>query len=345
MRIPPLLASLPLLGGCATISLAPVSSTEEVVSSRQEVVPGQGVRVRAAIDGTRIALRTVRGCKRIEQQTVRVEEVLEADESIAEEVVSFTVGAIPLGIGVGLLADAPNVYSSDRNSRTYNSTGPTGAYVAGTVLTTIGGLFILPATVELLRIAAAGEVETRVTEREGRVLDANVECFGGGDPIRTSVVLRAGAQVVPTPGTGADGTLTLDVADAVSREVAEQAVVVEVVVADQVVGELDVGPILEVHRRRARERDAEAWSQIDPQRCAEAPPEDATSCRALESYLVRFPDGAHAAEAKAILDERRDLTLARPPADPKESCQAACERDCDDGDEACAARCREEVCR
>ena len=214
------LVLLPLAGtfGCAHISMETVSSTEEVISSRKEIVPGEGVRVRARIDGTRLFLRTHRGCKVVEQQRVEVEEVREADESLAEEATVFTLGAIPLGIGIGLLADAPNVYENDRNSRTYNSVGPTGAYVAGGVLTAIGGLFVLPATIEMLRVAAAGDVVTHVEDREGAVLDANVACADGGSPIRTSVVLRVAGEHVATPGTDSQGQLTLDVADLVPPE-------------------------------------------------------------------------------------------------------------------------------
>jgi hypothetical protein len=246
-----LLLAIGLLAGCADIRMATVDTQERVLGRTQRVVPGSGVRVRARLDDTTLVLQTLRGCELVDWERVEILEVSEPDEELVEEGVLLGLAAIPLGIGVGLLVDAPNVYDDDRNSPQYNATGQTGAYVAGTVLTSIGGLIALGPIVQLFRIAGTGEETTvSTTERRGEVKSANVPCEGTSEPIRTSVVLEVGGHRLMTPGTDADGHLEIDLAKAIPPEIAERAVTVKVIVSGKVVGELDVQPILDEQRRR-----------------------------------------------------------------------------------------------
>lgn len=347
-----------LLTGCAEISLQTVHTQERVLGRTERVVPGSGVRVRARLDGTRLVLQTTRGCERVAWERVEILEVHEADEDLTEEAVVLVLAAIPLGIGVGLLVDAPHVYDDERNSPTYNATGQTGAYAAGTVLTSIGGLMALGPIVELFRVAAAGEETIRTEERRGEVKSGNVACPGESDPMRTSVVLEAGSERIATPGTDEQGHLELDLARAISPDVAERAVTVRVIVSGKIVGELDIQPIVDKQRQLERDAEEETWLEANPERCRAS--SEAEACLGVRTYLLKFPDGAHAEEARQLLEARaaddEKAVIATEPVDTKtqqaidraraardRACAAECQRNCA-RDAACAASC-EEICR
>src|SRR5690606_2811414 len=125
---------------------------------------------------------------------------------------------------------------------------------------------------------------------------------GTSEPLRTSVVLEVGGQRLPTPGTDAEGHLELDLAEAIPPEVAARAVTVKVIVSGKVVGELDIQPILDKQRQRARDQQEEAWLKADPEGCRTAT--EAEACLGVRTYLLRHPDGPHADEARAILEAR-----------------------------------------
>jgi hypothetical protein len=237
--------------GCAEISLTPIHTQERVVSTRKHIVPSDSARVRARIDGTVLILRATRACNLVAFDTIERIVELGPDEELTEEAVILGMGAIPLGIGIGVLVDAPNVHDRDRNAPQYNPVGRKGAYVAGSVLTSLGGLIALVPIIELMRVAAAGEVEESVVTRDGAILERDVACSGSPQPLRTSVMLRVGSTRLATQGTNRDGLLELDLADAIPNEIARRAVVIEVVVDDRIVAEVDVRIVLDEQERRA----------------------------------------------------------------------------------------------
>lgn len=246
------LVAASLLGGsmgCSEIRLKTVDTQERVLSSRREVVPAAAVNARARMDGTTLLLEAVQGCKVVERQEVEVVEERGADEDLIEEFIVLGIALVPLSTGVVLLADAPNVYEDDRNQRTYNPIGKDGAYVAGTVLTGLGGLLALVPIIELLRVASAGDTVKSVTTRDGEPMAEGVACDGPPNPIRTSVSLRIGGANLATPGTDRDGLMRLDLARALPPELVRRAVVIQVIVGEQVVAEIDPRPIAEAQAR------------------------------------------------------------------------------------------------
>jgi hypothetical protein len=299
------------LAGCADIRMTTVDTQERVLGRTQRVVPGAGVRVRARLDDTTLVLQTMRGCELVDWERVEILEVREPDEELVEEGVLLGLAAIPLGVGVGLLVDAPNVYDDDRNSPQYNSTGQTGAYVAGTVLTSIGGLIALGPIVQLFRIAGAGEETVSTTERRGEVKSANVPCQGASEPIRTSVVLEVGGHRLMTPGTDAEGHLEIDLAKVIPPEIAERAVTVKVIVSGKVVGELDVQPILDEQRRRGLES------------------EQATPF-SRPSVAPTGPDAPVIASEPEELDEKTRGAIDKAREAKARACRGECERGCAD---------------
>jgi hypothetical protein len=258
--------------GCSNIRLKTVDTTERVLSSHKRLAPSASVRMRARVDGTVLLLEAEQACKLVVTEEVEVVEERGPDEDLIEEFIVLGVAAVPLVSGIVILADAPNVYDDDRNQRTYNPIGRDGAYAAGTVLTSLGGLIALIPLIELLRIAGSGEVITSTTERDGKVLAPDVPCEGVPRPIRTSVVLRVGGVNLATPGTDGDGVLELDLAEAVPPDLARRAVVIQVIVDERVVAEIDPRPIVEAQQARASQIATEPNEATTP-----APPEEQPS--------------------------------------------------------------------
>lgn len=234
--------------GCSEIRLQTVDTQERVLSSKRQMVPAAAVNARARMDGTTLLLEAVQGCKVVVREEVEVVEERSADEDLFEEFIVLGIALVPLTSGIVILADAPNVHDDDRNARRYNPIGRRGAYVAGSVLTGIGGLVALVPIIELLRVASAGETTKSVVTRESEVVADGVPCEGTPNPVRTSVVLRIGGANLGTPGTDRDGLMRLDLARAIRPELVRRAVVIQVIVGDRVVAEIDPRPIAEAQQ-------------------------------------------------------------------------------------------------
>jgi hypothetical protein len=67
------------------------------------------------------------------------------------------IGAIPAGFGIAMLADAWNVYESDRRSRLYNPSGPAAAIGGGIALTIVGAAMMSVPLVDSIRALGTEE--------------------------------------------------------------------------------------------------------------------------------------------------------------------------------------------
>ncbi|MBW2458680.1 MAG: hypothetical protein JRI68_29550 [Deltaproteobacteria bacterium] len=346
--------------GCDSIRLTTVDTHETVLSRTREVVPGPSVRVQSRLEGARLLLQTMQGCDLVEEERVRVIEIRESDEDLIEEFILLGVGLIPLATGIALIVDAPEVYSDDRNTREYNSVGEDGAMVGGVILTSIGGLLTLIPTVQLLRVAAAGEEEESVTTRRGDTLETNVPCEEPTGPIRTTVEIRVGDKTVGTFSTDADGMLEVDLARTVPRSLADSHDTITVVVAGRAVAEIDMATIRDSQITLDSEREDNVWRRIDVERCRSAPPQDSQACAPLEAFLEMFPEGRHAEEARWVLEQRGGSVLATDPVDGatrdavdaaqravqekmRRACELECRKSCK-GVPACLTTCVNDVC-
>ena len=363
-----LLAICVSLLGCADISLQTVDTQERVLSRSYRVESGPGVRVRSRMDDTTLVLQTTKACQRSSYAEVEITEVKAADEDVTGELIVLGLALAPIGTGVGLLVDAPNVYENNRNRRAYNSIGPSGAYAAGGVLVGTGGLIALWPIVELFRIAAAGEETTRTTERRDEVLDPNVRCAGSAQPKSVAVQLRVGGQSIYSGRTNGKGLFQLDLITLPKSRLAS-AVSLEVLVAGQTVGEIDLLPVLERQAAKLREADEQLWQRVSQQPCVRvgggpAGRPDDGGCRSRRLYLQRFPNGRYAEEARDDLaraaKNTRELQIAEEQPDPATeraieqaqkvreaqlaACRKQCERSCQKN-QSCIDLCVEDGCQ
>jgi hypothetical protein len=226
--------------GCDPIRLTTVETQDTVIARRSELLPGSGALTRAEIDGATVYLETFRNCDVVEMQQVRRVAIRESDEDLPEEIALLSLSTVPLTTGAVLIADAPNVYADDRSARQYNSTGEEGALIAGGIVLGIGAIIAVPTLVQLFRVAAAGEETTNVLEQQGAILERAVPCEGRMDPIRTTVVVRAGAKHVRSLNTDGKGQLALDLAEVIPADVAAQQTMASVSVGGNVVAEVDM---------------------------------------------------------------------------------------------------------
>ncbi len=347
--------------GCDSIRLTTVDTHETVLSRTREVVPGPSVKVQSRLEGARLLLQTMQGCDLVEEERVRLIDIRESDEDLIEELILLGVGLIPLATGIAMLVDAPEVYSDDRNAREYNSVGEDGAMVGGVILTSIGGLLTLIPTVQLLRVAAAGEEEESVTTRRGDTLETNVPCEEPTGPIRTTVEILVGDKVAGTFSTDADGMLEVDLARTIPPSLADSHDTITVVVAGRPVAEIDMATIRDSQILLDTEREDNVWRRIDVERCRSAAPQDSEACAPLEAFLEMFPKGRHADEARWVLEQRGGAVLAtEPPVDEatrdavdaaqralrdkmRRACELECRKSCK-GVPACITTCVTDVC-
>jgi hypothetical protein len=329
--------------GCDSIRLATAETHDTVISRRTDVVAGSGVRAEGRVEGSVLHLRTYGTCDMVEMNRIRRHEVREADEDLTEEGVVLGLATIPLTTGIVILADAHNVHPDDRHSRLYNPIGQEGAYIVGSVLTGVGGLLAGAALVQLFRVAAAGEEVDFEVEERGTTLKSNVTCSSGVGERAASVTIMAGGTTVAS--LTSNGTLTVDLATVVPRPVAEREFTGTVMVQGQTVLEFDMAPVRAQLLALEDQRDEEVWQQTDLKRCRTAPVDDTEACHSVEAYLEMFPEGAHAAEARALLSRRPGGTqggvIASDPTDEatREAARRAAEATFERARQACRQEC------
>lgn len=266
-------------------------------------------------DGPVVTVQVKAHCSLVEQQTVKItthyERVL--DDGVAPFLTALgLIGSLPLTGGVAMLADAPNVYSSDPHSRTYNSTGQETVIGVGVALTVVGvGMVSIP-IVNAIRAAGTKDEDTTTT-RQGRTLRGDAECDGTiALQARTVTGKSASGQVFTLGSTDAEGRMSTNLKQVLGQpgifgNVAPP-VSLGVHVDTQYVGEIDTAEIVQSLAADKEKQDETTWATANVRGCAEGKNEQA--CVAVRQYLQLFPQGHHAKEAADLISK---ITAATPP--------------------------------
>ncbi len=291
--------------GCGRIRLKTTDVHDTVIERNPEVVSGHGVHVDASLEGSEVRIISVESCALVEMNRIRRVEQREPDDDPTEDLVILGLGAVPLGLGIGMLADAENVYEDDRNARLYNSSGPSGAIIGGTILTAVGGLLALLPTVHLIRVSAAGETRERILTQPGSVVRDNVQCVEEPVPVDVTVQIRIGPNSYPLRDLDPNrGLFRTDLADsipssALKPQPLERHPTGKLIVDGKSLMDVDLLPIADESWRR---RDEQAWQRAKAS-CMQA--SDAKSgCAVVELYLQGFPEGMHRDKAQRLLEQR-----------------------------------------
>jgi hypothetical protein len=290
------LACLPTLAGCKEVQYRAATTHDEVVAITTKTVPsGQNAEVK--VDGTHVRVDVQRVCNLVEEKEVSRRRVSKPDESVFLEAMLMGLSSVPMTAGIIALADAPNVYDRDSNSRLYNPTGKSSATALGTVGVTLGLAMFVPATVAMIR-KTKPKVEQSTVQVPGDTVQLGVACRDQnvGD-IMVSGVFDTGTHA--TLGyAGQDGTLSVDLVSLLTPSMlggANEPTTLTIRIGSQSYGLVDLSPALEVHAARR----SKAWYQAEPERCDQERTEQA--CAGVRQFVATFPNSRQAAEGKVLL--------------------------------------------
>jgi hypothetical protein len=316
--------------GCAELSYGERKLIDEtVLSTRHQIKPSASVRASLKQSGTEIRLTATNMCDLVEVKEVRRTFGQEREnDALVPELVLLSLGAVPAGLGVAFLVDAPNVYDNDRNERQYNASGRTGAIASGLVLLAWGvGMMSVP-LVDFARSATSKEDEETRTE-EGSVIRRDMPCEAGVAPAQYRAVSgRVPGDFFSLGQTDASGLFSADLVAVVPSRIFESTrppASMEVVIEGTPAGSVSLAGVEEIQRKDRRENDAKAWSQVDVIACRSASP-DHPSCNAVRAYMQRFPNGEHREEARKLLDPSTRSQSVQVAASPEDIAKAEAAR-------------------
>ena len=281
--------------GCATIGFSNPRFEDTPLQTTKEQVPTpEGHFVAAKQTGTTVSIVAKRACDVRESTTVRRR--TRAERVNQSAALDWTFGGLGLGLaasGAVILVDSSKVYPNDASARQYNPMGPTGARILGASLAAAGVALATVAVVDAVR--ASGEQQTVGTATvPGNVVERGIQC--AKYPLAEAIVtLRLSGRDEPLDGgvTGPDGSLTIDLERVVppgtSFGIRDS---VQLVVAGEPAGAATLDGLYAA-------REGNAWQSLSTDACVK--PKSSGACNAVRVFLMQYIEGAHAAEARALL--------------------------------------------
>jgi hypothetical protein len=293
------------LSGCIEFGHGESKTAEDVVDTKPEVVrtPAND-RSTVELNGTVLTITATARCDLVEMESVeqktktarKFEDDMELPVGLLEG-----LAAVPIGVGIGLLADSPNVYKDDPNQRLYNSTGQDSVVTTGVVLIVLGVAAAAWPTVELIR-SAVPETSTTTTTRQGAALQRGVPCRADQTASGHAVSLRYSGGSFSIGSTDGAGKLVVDLKQVLPVS-AFQAPIPPVSMGvwldSQLVGEIGVAKVGVAMLAEREQQDELAWQAAEPGACASGLNE--TACAGVRRYLGAFPQGRHANEANGLI--------------------------------------------
>lgn len=295
--VAPLLGCLVFsMGGCATIEpKTPFVTDQPLRSSESEVVRQDGAHATLRQEGTRLRLSASKSCNLIARPTVlRTTRTEYENRSAATDWAMAGTGLALVAAGIVTLVDSSKVGSTDKSSQSYNPVGPTGATVIGIGSISVGtGLIILP-VVDVIRAQKVQVVEQEVTSN-GAVLREAVPC-AQKPHAHAEVTAKTPSETFALGETGESGHLAIDLDAVINRDwvVPSTTLTATVFVAEAEVGTITLAALY-------KNREAQAYPAASVAFCTT--PLDSKGCRPISEFLQKYPNGAHAAESRRLLEE------------------------------------------
>lgn len=294
-QLSPLLLVLTLASvGCVAIGQRPAVNQDRELRRHTEVeVPAEGGSADIKLEGMQLTVTASRACD-IRQDRV-VDRTATAENYNRAPAITWALagaGVASVAGGVVLLVDAGSTYPNDTAARTYNETGPGKERLYGYALIGTGALLGTIAIVDAIR--ASGETVKRGEATvPGKVVKQGVRCTN--QPlVDAGVTGRVLDEAFPLGRTNMKGLLDVDLDTVVPDSVVSRGgSKLAVDVAGEPVGTVDIG-------RYVADRETRAFRQADLDSCRT--PKATGSCDSVRRFLQTFPAGAHAKEAKQVLD-------------------------------------------
>jgi hypothetical protein len=292
-------------GGCIEFGHGETKTADDVTDAKPEVVRAPASdRAAVELKGTMLTITATARCDLVEMETVtqttKTEREFEDDLELPIGMLTV-LSLVPIGAGIGLLADSPNVYQDDPNQRLYNATGQDAVVTTGAVLIVLGAAIAAWPTVELIRWGVP-ETETTTSTRQGNVLQRSVPCRADQTAGGHNVSLRYSGGTFSVGTTDASGTLMVDLKQSLPVtpfQAPVPPVSMGVWLDSQLIGEIGVASIGMALLGEREQQDDLAWRAAEPGACANGPSE--TACAGVRRYLGSFPQGRHAADATTLL--------------------------------------------
>ncbi|MCC6522951.1 MAG: hypothetical protein IT373_09840 [Polyangiaceae bacterium] len=300
--------------GCLEFRRGESKTADNVVDTHQDLVRApasdEGVVDLAA---TVLTVTAAPRCDMVEmekvEQTTSYERKFD-DDSVVPIAVLEVMSLVPMIAGVALLADSPKVYDNDPNQRDYNPTGKTAVVNAGAALLSVGAVVNIWPTVELIR-SAVPEKDTTTMERQGDVLQRNVDCANRFTASGHYVTLRHAGGTISLGSTDGNGKLATDLKQVLPLSLFQSPnppVSMGVWLDSQYLGDVGVAQVGMALLAQREEQDDLAWRAAEPEACAAGRTEAA--CAGVRRYQQGFPQGRHASEATQLVNQ---LAVAPPP--------------------------------
>lgn len=298
------LAALPL--GCFEIHNGESKTSEDVEKTEPIATQTGSFTASMKADGPVVNVQVKAHCSLVEQQTVKItthyDKVL--DDGVAPFLTALgLIGSLPLTGGVAMLADAPNVYSSDPHSRTYNATGQETVIGVGVALSVVGvGMVSIP-IVNAIRAAGTKDEDTTTT-RQGKTIRGDAPCDGTvALQARTVTGKSASGQVFTLGSTDAEGRMSTNLKQVLGQPGifgnAAPPVSLGIYVDTQYVGEVDTAEVVQGLAADKEKQDDTMWSTADATICADQHTEQA--CAGVRKYMQLFPQGHHMKQAQELV--------------------------------------------
>jgi hypothetical protein len=295
--------------GCATVSLGePQVERRLTAQSTRQTVPTKRFLSAVEQDGVTATIKVDHACEVVERKTLSVRTHRERrNESAVLDWVLLGGGAVLAAVGAVELADANNVYDTQKDSRAYNPVGPSAARGVGIGLLAAGAALITIPAVDAIRSSGQETTERFEPEKTGRVT-STVACKGirvdgialAGRPagiLPASAVVHDGSgEEVDLGAVAAPGAVQLDLASSIKEEwlLKHRADALDILIKRQAAGKVDLKPLRSMFDQRR-------WTSSNYNGCAT--PTTTNACDAVRGYLADYPDGAHAADARQLLDD------------------------------------------
>jgi len=297
-----LCAGFLLVAGCATISLGDPQITKTPTGeTTRESVPTKLYVAKIWQDGGTATISLARACETVEKRILTVRTARERHNDWAVVDWAMLGGGVPLGaFGAATIVDANDVYSNQKDQRTYNTVGQTNARLAGVGIAALGAALIAIPTVDAIRASSSSVTESTEPEPSGRIVARNVACPQA--PAKGLAVVAKGSKGEPVRlGTiDVPGNLKIDLVASISQDSLLNESSANLLVDTQKIGTLDLAAPRAV-------LDDKEWLGSQTADCEH--PTVLTACDGVSSYLRLFPEGRHANAANELLSAARPVIL------------------------------------
>jgi len=204
------------------------------------------------------------------------------------------MGVLLGGLGAAVIVDPSIVKTSTNGVEDEDGGSEGGKRALGVGVAAVGGLLLVSALVDVIRASGTTEYVEEValdpTDSSGTVqCPSDKTRYANG-----TVHVTLGEESYEVGKTNARGLLDVDLDDVIDAAVIPEARGrIAILVDGNEAAQVSSAPLFKKRERRA-------WASLRQGACME--PVTATACDPFVEFLAQYPDGAHAAKARAILE-------------------------------------------